>query len=221
MHCENRFLKIEGKKSLFVLKFIIKSIFLYAGLSAAFSIIGLFPIFGDVLPRPYLVGNPLEISGISIEHVAGHIVFGLIVGAASLGVRYMIIAGLLPMALDADHLVHFLNIDSIPRMGHSFAFALISFPIIPIMMYLLGKKDYRLGAISIAAVLTHISFDILLSEPSGTRFPILIPFSNKMITLIGLDWVVFLASAVIVVACGMLLDKRYQQSTNLTDQNHN
>jgi len=191
---------------------------LYAGLSASFSIIGLLPIFGDILPRPYLVGNPLEISGISIEHVAGHIVFGLIVGAASLGLRYVIIAGLFPIALDSDHLVHFLNIDSIPRMGHSFVFALVSFPI---MMYLLGKKDYRLGAISIAAVLTHISFDILLSEPSGTRFPILIPFSNKMITLIGLDWVMFLASAVIVVACGTLLHKRYQQSTNLTTQNHN
>ena len=150
--------------------------------------------------------------------IAGHIVFGLIVGSVSLGIRYMIIAGLFPIALDADHLVHFLNIDSIPRMGHSFAFALVSFPI---MMYLLDKKDYRLGAISIAAVLTHVSFDILLSEPSGTRFPILIPFSNKMITLIGLDWVVFLASAVIVVACGTLLHKRSQQSTNLTAQNHN
>ncbi|MFM8659293.1 MAG: hypothetical protein ACKOCQ_05085 [Candidatus Nitrosotenuis sp.] len=196
-----------------MLKFIIKSSVLYAALSASFSIIGLLPIFGDILPKSYLVGNPLEISGISIEHIAGHIVFGLIVGSASLGIRYMIIAGLFPIALDADHLVHFLNIASIPRMGHSFVFALIA---VPIMMYLLGKKDYRLGAISIAAVLTHVSFDILLSEPSGTKFPILIPFSNKMVTLIGFDWVMFSISAVIVVALGTLLHKRYQQSTNLT-----
>lgn len=152
-----------------------------------------------------MIGNPLVASGISIEHVAGHIIFGLIAGLASLSIRYAIIAGLFPIALDADHLIQFLNLETIPRLGHSFVFAVIS---VPIMMYFLGKKDYRLGAISLAAVLIHVSFDVLLSGQVGTKFPLLIPFSGKTVFLIGYDWVFFLASAVIVIATGTFFAKR-------------
>lgn len=187
------------------LKFVLKSSGLYAALSMAFSIIGLFSIFGDALPKAYLIGNPLEVSGISAEHVVGHIVFGLIVGLASLSVRYVILAGLFPIALDADHLIQFLNLEAVPRMSHSFAYAVIS---IPIMMYFLGKKDYRLGAISLASVFSHVSFDVLLSSKIGTTFPLLLPFSNEMIMLIDYDWIFFLISAIIVVAAGTFLAKK-------------
>ena len=186
-------------------KFVILSSGLYAALSAGFSIIGLFPIFGEALPKPYLIGNPLEVSGISVEHIVGHVVFGLIVGAASLGIRYIIIAGLFPIALDADHLIQFLNLDAVPRLGHSFLFAAIS---APIMMYLLGKSDYRLAAISFASVFSHVSFDILLSGKSPTSFPILIPFSNKMIGMLGYDWVYFFISGIIIVASVTFIAKK-------------
>jgi hypothetical protein len=157
------------------------------------------------MPKPYVIGNPLEVSGISTEHVVGHIVFGLIVGLASLSIRYMILAGLFPIALDADHLIQFLNLEAIPRMGHSFIFAIIA---IPAMMYFLGKKDYRLGAISIASVLTHVSFDVLLSGSIGSSFPLLIPFSSKTSFLIGYDWILFLVSAVIIVLAGTFFAKK-------------
>ena len=152
-----------------------------------------------------MIGNPIEVGGISIEHVLGHIVFGLIVGLATLSIRYVIIAGLFPIALDADHLIQFLDLEAIPRLGHSFVFAAIS---IPIMMYFLGKKDYRLGAISLAAVLAHVSFDVLLSRDAGISFPLLIPFFGKTVFLIGYDWILFLASAVIIVATGTFFAKR-------------
>ncbi len=186
-------------------KFILVSSGLYAVLATAFSVIGLIPIFGDALPKPYIIGNPLEVSGISIEHVVGHIVFGLIVGMAALGIRYVIIAGLFPIALDADHLIQFLNLEAIPRMGHSFVYAVIS---VPIMMYLLGKKDYRLGAISFASVLSHISFDVLLSGKSGSSFPILIPFSNQTVVLNDYDWILFLVSAIVIVGIGTFIAKK-------------
>ena len=152
-----------------------------------------------------MIGNPLEVSGISLEHVIGHIVFGLIVGFVSLSIRYIVIAGLFPIALDADHLIQFLNLAAIPRLGHSFLFGIVS---LPIMMYLLGKKDYLLGAISFAAVLTHISFDILLSGKDGSPFPLLIPFSGKTTWLIGIDWIMFLIAAIIVVGTGTFFAKK-------------
>jgi len=190
------------------LRFILFSSGLYAGLSASFSVIGLFPIFGEFLPKQYLIGNPLEVSGISVEHIVGHIVFGMIVGIATLSIRYIIIAGLFPIALDADHLIQFLNLEAIPRMGHSYIFAIIS---VPIMMHFFGKKDYRLGAISLASVLSHISFDILLSSKSGTSFPILMPFSSKMILLIDYDWILFIISAIVIVGMGTFIAKAKEQ----------
>ena len=178
---------------------------MYAVFAAAFSIIGLFPIFGEHLPKPFVIGNPLEVSGISIEHVVGHITFGLMVGLVSFSIRYIILAGLFPIALDADHLIQFLNLEAVPRMGHSFFFAAIS---VPAMMYFLGKKDYRLGAISLASVLTHISFDVLLSAKNGSSFPLLIPFLGKTIHMIGYDWILVMASAIIIVVTGTFFAKR-------------
>lgn len=196
-------------------KFVLAASGLYAGLATAFSMLGLLPIFDNLLPTPYLIGSPLEVSGISVEHVAGHIVFGMISGIITLSVRYVIIAGLFPIALDADHLIQFLNLEAIPRMGHSFVFAVIS---IPVMMYFLGKKDYRLGAISLASVLIHISFDTLLSSKygaDGTKFPMLIPFSNKMVTTVEFDWILFLASSIVIVATGTFFAKKLTNKTQI------
>lgn len=190
-------------------KFVLATSGLYAGLATAFSMIGLLPITGNLLPTPYVIGNPLEVSGISVEHVIGHIIFGMIAGIATLSVRYLIIAGLFPIALDADHLIQFLNLEAIPRMGHSFVYAVIS---VPIMMYVLGKRDYRLGAISLASVLTHVSFDVLLSGKIGSSFPILIPFSGQTVTLIGYDWILFLAAAAVIIGTGTFIAKKYHSN---------
>lgn len=187
----------------------------YAGLSASFSVIGLFPISEDFLPKQYLIGNPLEVSGISVEHVVGHIIFGMIAGIATLSIRYIITAGLFTIALDADHLIQFLNLEAIPRMGHSYIFAIIS---VPIMMYFFGKKNYRLGAISLACVLSHISFDILLSGKNGSAFPLLIPFSGKMIVLIDYDWILFLVSAIVIVGVGSFIAKKNIRSKYESNQ---
>ncbi len=184
------------------LQFILKSIILYASLSAAFSILGIFPILEQFLPKSYLIGNPLEVSEISIEHVVGHVIFGMIVGVASMRIRYVAIAGLFPIALDADHLIQFLNLEAVPRMAHSVLFGLIS---IPLMMFFIGKKDYLLGAISLSAVLAHVSFDILLG--GTTSFPLLIPVINKMVSFQEYDWITFLLIAIAVVGITRIVTK--------------
>ncbi len=184
------------------LRFILKSIILYASLSAAFSILGVFPTFEHFLPRSYLIGNPLEISEISIPHILGHVVFGLTVGVASTRIRYLTIAGIFPIALDADHLLQFLNLEAVPRMAHSILFGVIS---LPLMMFFVGKKDYLLGAICLSTVLAHVSFDILLG--GTTSFPLFIPIINRMITFQGYDWIPFLLVAIIIVVITRIITK--------------
>jgi len=138
--------------------------FLYVILSSSYSVIGGF------LPSASTVSSASVLESLTIEHVIGHIVWGLIVGFVTLSVRYAILTGIFAILLDFDHLILFLELDSVTRMAHSIPFGIIS---MVVMMIIFGKKDYRLGAISIAAVLTHISFDIFTGGTSA--FPLFTP----------------------------------------------
>ena len=163
-----------------LISFITKTSLVFASVAFAFSIIGLF------LPNALIVGNPLIVSGISLEHVVVHIVWGLVAGIVSFSVRYAAIAGLFPIMLDFDHWLQFLDIEMIPRMAHSIPFAIV---VVVIMIIIFGKKDLRLLAISFASIFTHVSFDIFLG--SWTKFPILAPFTSEFFIFSGYDWIIF------------------------------
>ena len=168
-------------------------------------------MIGLILPDAFLVGNPLEVSGISFEHVFGHIIWGLVIGIVSFSFRYAILAGLFPIILDFDHWIQFLGIEMIPRMAHSITFGFIA---MGIMMFIFGRKDLRLGAIAIAAVFSHISFDIFLGGTS--KFPVLVPFSMKSLTFSGTDWIIFefLAASLIFVASIIVFRKQKIKKIN-------
>ena len=177
--------------------FIIKTSTLYGILAAAFSLIGLF------LPWASIVGNPLEVGGITVEHVTGHVVWGMMVGLVTFRLRYFLIGGIFSIILDSDHLIQFLGIEVVPRMAHSVSFGLIA---ILVMMIIFGKRDYLLGAISFAAVLSHISYDILLDGTS--EFPFFTPFTSEVITFQGFDWIFMEIAAVILVGISVFISRR-------------
>lgn len=174
------------------ISFVLKSTILYGVMAFAFSIIGLF------LPDRFIVGNPLEVSGVSIEHILGHVGFGLVVGIVTFSIRYMAVAGLFPLALDADHLIQFLDIEMIPRMAHSVVFGLIS---AVVFFVVFGKRDLRLAAIAFSAVLAHMAFDVFLSGTTG--FPVFAPFSSDMVVFDGIQWIILeiLAGIIVGIAC--------------------
>ena len=179
--------------------FIIKRSIAYGCIAFLFSMLGL------ILPDRFIVGNPLEVSGISFEHIFGHIVWGLAIGIASFSFRYAILSGFFPIILDFDHWIQFLGIEMIPRMAHSITFGILA---MVIMTIIFGRKDLRLGAISIAAVLSHISFDIFLGGTS--TFPVLVPFILNNFTFSGIDWIIFefFAAALIFVTSIIVLRKQ-------------
>jgi len=168
------------------IKFFIKTSIIFTILSFSFSLTGLF--FQDD-PRSIIIGSPLIVSNPSLEHILGHVFFGMIAGMLALRLNYVFIAGAFAILLDADHLLQFLNLEMILRMSHSIPFAIITALII---FAIFGKKDYRLAAISFSAVLSHIAFDTWLSGqifPGSTSgFPLFAPFSVETILFQGLDW---------------------------------
>lgn len=185
--------------------FIIRTSVVYGVLAFSFSIIGLF------LPEGYIVGDPIEVSGITVEHVLGHVIWGLIVGVFSFRFRYFVLAGLFPIILDSDHLIQFLGIEMIPRMAHSITFGIIA---VVVMMIMFGKKDILLGAIALSAVFSHISYDILLG--GSTNFPLLVPFIRDGIDFGGLDWILYEVLAILIVlTISILVRKKYRSIKKL------
>ena len=182
--------------------FIGKTSIVYGSIAFGFSMLGV------ILPDAFLVGNPLEVSGITPEHIAGHVLWGLVAGIASFSLRYAVLSGLFPIILDFDHWIQFFGIEMIPRMAHSITFGFIA---IGIMMIIFGRKDLRLGAIAIAAVFSHISFDIFLS--GITEFPVFVPFITKSITFSGLDWIFFEALAISIIFVASIIFLRKQNQT--------
>jgi hypothetical protein len=179
---------ISRTKIFYDLFFILKISILYGILSFAFSIFSIF------LPDSFIVGNPLIVSGISFEHIVGHIMWGLVAGIVTFSIKYMILCGLLPIVLDFDHLIQFLNLDMIPRMAHSVFFGIIVFVI---LMILFGRKDLRIPAVSLAAVFIHMSFDIFLV--GSTEFPLFVPLTTQMFTFGGNFWVYFQVIGIAII----------------------
>ena len=182
-----------------VRKFII-TLVIFTLISFSFSTIGL---GFEEHPQSRIIGNPLEVSAISVQHVLGHIFWGMIAGLLSLRLNYVFLCGGFAILLDADHLLQFLDIEMISRMSHSIPFAII----VGFIMLAISKfKDYRLAVISFSAIISHLAFDIWLAQQSGwnsTQFPLFSPFSADMIALSGYDWLfleIFAFSVVGIVA---------------------
>jgi len=191
--------KISGQ-----IKFVIKSCAIFSILSFGFSLTGfLFPDDSNI------IGVPLLVSNISSEHILGHIFFGMIAGVLSLRLKYVFVIGAFALLLDADHLLQFFNVEMISRMVHSVPFAII---IAVIMLYVFGKKDYRLAAISFSAIISHIAFDVWfvgqIYPGSTSGFPLFSPFTVEIIRFQGLDWLYLEILAIVIVGIIAILHRK-------------
>ena len=191
--------KISGQ-----VKFFIKSCAIFSILSFGFSLTGfLFPDDSSIIGDPLIVSNP------SLEHILGHVFFGMIAGVLSLRLKYVFLIGAFALLLDADHLLQFFNVEMISRMVHSVPFAII---IAVIMLYVFGKKDYRLAAISFSAIISHIAFDVWfvgqIYPGSTSGFPLFSPFTVEIIRFQGLDWLYLEILAIAIVGIIAILDRK-------------
>lgn len=170
--------------------FVTKVTLVYGSLTATFSILGI------ILPERVYLDNPI-VGGLDVEHILGHIFWGLMIGAISLSLRYFLLAGSFTIIIDADHLIQFLDIEAIGRMGHSIPFGFVS---VIVLMIIFGRRDYLLGSTVFAAMLAHISFDTLTG--SG-NFPLFVPFFDDLVRFPDSFWFVFL-----LVGIGLVLSTK-------------
>ena len=123
--------------------------------------------------------------------------------------KYIFVGGAFALLVDADHLLQFLDVEMISRMVHSLPFAII---IAVIMLYVFGKKDYRLAAISFSAIISHIAFDTWLAgqvHPDSTSgFPLFSPLTLEIFQLRGLDWLYLEILAVVIIGIIAVLNRK-------------
>ena len=174
--------------------FVSKTTLVYGLLAFGFSFLGIF------LPERTFLDSPIT-GGLNVEHILGHIAWGLMIGALSLSLRYFLLAGSFAVIIDWDHLIQFLDIDAIGRMGHSLPFGFLS---IIVMMLIFGKKDYLLGATAFAAMLAHISFDTLTG--SG-NFPLFAPFYDELLRFPNSFWYIFQTVGAAIIITAMILTR--------------
>jgi hypothetical protein len=197
------------------IKFILKNSIIFTGISFGFSIIGgLFPSS----EHTFVIGSPLVVSGITIEHIIGHIFWGAVIGLGTLSIRYIILGGSFAILLDADHLLQFLDIELVSRMSHSIPFAIIA---TVIFFIILRGKDLRICAVVFGAVLSHIAFDVFLADiafDASTAFPLFSPFMLDGIDLAGLDWlwIEIIGVSIVAVTSYLFKKKEIKRVNNLT-----
>jgi hypothetical protein len=176
--------------------FVLKTSLFFCALSAAFSLLGLF------LEPKAPIGNLLP--GFTIPEISGHLLWGLVAGAATLSLRYTLMGGAFAVLIDSDHLVGLTHLEAVSRLSHSIFFGII---VLVLTMVLFGKKDYRLGAVAFSAILAHVSFDIFYGDH---WFPFFAPIYNNQVYFGNIYWVIFEAVAIAIVGIVTVLT-RYQK----------
>ncbi len=197
------------------IKFLFKNSIIFAIVSFVFSMIGaFFPESEFTL----IIGNPLVVSGVTFEHVFGHVFWGAVIGLGTLSIRYIVLGGSFAILLDADHLLQFLDIELVSRMSHSIPFAVI----VTIVFFVIARgKDIRVCAVAFAAVLSHIAFDIFLADVtlgSDTQFPLFSPFTFEPVSFQGLDWlgIQIIGVSLVAIASYFFKRKEIRVKNNLT-----
>ena len=179
--------------------FVSKATLVYGLLAVGFSFLGIF------LPERIFLDSPIT-GGFKVEHILGHMAWGLMIGALSLSLRYFLLAGSFAIIIDWDHLIQFLDIDAIGRMGHSLPFGFLS---VIVIMLIFGKKDYLLGATAFAAMLAHISFDTLTG--SG-NFPLYAPFYDDLVRFPDSFWFIFQLIGAAIIITSMVFSRSQKRN---------
>lgn len=173
--------------------FIIKTSLFYCTISLGFSLSSIF------FPDKTIV-NPLPLGVFNVNEIAGHFLWGLVAAVVTMRLKYILLGGAFAVLIDSDHIINALQIEGISRMSHSIAFAMIA---VIVMMLVFGKRDYILGAVAGASVLSHISYDLFVDDYSG--FPLFTPFYNMSQHFATTSWVFFEIGAIMMIGIVTIL----------------
>jgi LexA-binding, inner membrane-associated putative hydrolase len=138
-----------------------------------------------------------------VQEIGGHFLFGYAAALLSRNVKIGVIAGLMALTIDFDHLLSAVGLGNVTRLAHSIPFAIMSCILIGVFVSSFFKRSSTTRAapsyskeiryskdqnlvftdkifsqfliITLIAFLSHIAFDVFVDEQA--RFPLFAPFS--------------------------------------------
>ena len=182
-----------------------------------------FSFMGFVLREPAVHLHEYSFPDFIVE-IGGHFLFGVVAVLPFIVVSFelVILAGVLAVTIDIDHLLAALNLNVVSRPAHSFAFLILaSLAFIYIARSLkLGSENRQLlakqiGFIPAAAILSHISYDIFAAygifSAGESSFPLFVPFNFQLIPFPYWTWIVFEMMGFFVALAGLLITRATSQ----------
>ncbi len=171
-----------------------------ARLSIVFGTIAfLWSLFGFLTPIAPAIFAPeyLYSSFLPIE-IAGHVLFGLVAALPSLDLEIVLFCGASAILIDTDHILAAAGLPVLGRLSHSIPFIIVSVAVVALVSRRSGKPGMVYAA-TVAAVLSHFSFDALAGDGA---FPLLSPISFQFFVFQEISWIPFelMAMAIIFIA---------------------
>lgn len=138
------------------------------------------------------------------QEVAGHVLFGLLVGAFSFNLSLALVCGASSILIDLDHTLSALGFQVLARTAHSAIFAIVAGVIVA---YLTRPSQNRpiLSVTIVGGVLSHLSYDTFAGY--GV-FPILAPISYSLYSFPAWTWLGLELSAMALVLATALKVRR-------------
>jgi hypothetical protein len=151
---------------------------------------------------PFLAPYSAVYSPALLVEIGGHLVFGLVAGAATGRLAPALLAGFEAVEIDSDHLMAAAGFPVDARLSHSLFFVLLS----SFLISRAGRKAFALNSygimvVTLASFLSHLAYDIASGD--GV-FPLFFPLSIGFYDLPYLAWPILEAGAV----CLCLLARR-------------
>ncbi len=191
----------------------------YVALAFGYSALG----FLSGLPH----GNGSEYTiSFLIPEISGHILFAVVAVLPFLDLQLMLLASVIAVFIDTDHLLGiFTTLPYIGRPDHSILFMIVAASVLVYLsrrLNLSTSSQIKVAIVVLAAILSHLSFDILAAYDvfggGSFSFPLFYPFSSALIGFPLYGFVAFEVAAVVVSIAGRMLVKKYGKSAKLPAQ---
>jgi hypothetical protein len=161
-----------------------------------------------------------------IPEISGHIIFAVIAVLPFLDIQVMLLSSVIAVFIDTDHLLGiFTTLPYIGRPDHSILFMIVAASILVYLsrrLNLSTASQIKVAFVVFAAILSHLSFDILAAYDifggGSFSFPLFYPFSSALIPFPLYAFVIFEIGAVTISIVGSLLARKFSRSARASIQ---
>jgi hypothetical protein len=101
--------------------------------------------------------------------IGGHFLFGYIVALPTRNLKIGVLAGLMALAIDADHVLNAAGTDVQGRMSHSVSFAILSSVLIGLIASIIFRKMARKNSATMPSVITSAKIEKELADNANSR----------------------------------------------------